>query len=578
MTALGGDHRPGRPPTSPVPAPTGVPHGANRVVRNASWLGTPFWRLFAGMRRRGNAGWEGSPFWRSLTGYARKSKAGWTGRWGMVLLFGAAGALGVAVSAHIARGGPLLSARWRLLGELTVWAVAWVAAVVAAFRLPRRAALPLIFGMAVALRLAALAGPPTTTDDFHRYSWDGRVQASGVDPYRYAPAAPQLGRLREPWLWPEERPCPLAYRPTDCTRINRPTVHTIYPPVAEAWFAAIYWLTGIGARWKPWQVAGLLTDVGVVALLAMALRRRGKDPRWTALYALSPAPVLEIVNNGHVDGLAILLALAAFVALDVTARRGENVAGPPMGTAGRRRYAASGFVGREGRREYAAGALGTTARWPEYVAGAFIGAAALVKLFPALLVLAMVAALPDRRRALVGIGGAAAVVTAVGYLPHVLQVGTKVIGFLPGYLREEQYAGAGRYLVAGGLRLPGGLAGLASAGALVAAATWVWRHRPPAASGAALLLGVLLLAVSPVQPWYAVTLLAFATLTAQPRWAAVVAAGYPYFFAVILLHPQRVGIGQLSYGLAAAAVALPALLRGSPAPARSMEGCPTRGC
>src|SRR5205085_500789 len=120
-------------------------------------------------------------------------------------------------------------------------------------------------------------------------------------------------RLREPWLWPEQRPCPLAYRPLGCTRINRSGVHTIYPPGAEAFFAAVYHLTGIGARGKPWQVAGLVVDVGVVALLIAGLRRRGRDPRWAALYALCPAPVLEIVNNGHVDGLAILLGVAALV-------------------------------------------------------------------------------------------------------------------------------------------------------------------------------------------------------------------------------------------------------------------------
>ncbi|MGH9009389.1 MAG: glycosyltransferase 87 family protein, partial [Acidimicrobiia bacterium] len=444
-------------------------------------------------------------------------------------------------SARVARGGPLLSEGWGLLAELSVWALAWVVAVAAAFRLPPRAAVFLVIVMAVGLRLAAITGPPTTTDDFYRYSWDGRVQAAGVNPYEYTPGSAQLTHLREPWLWPEEHPCPLAFRPNACTRINRPSVHTIYPPVAEAWFAGIYRLTGIEARWKPWQVAGLLTDVAVVALLAVALRRSGKDPRWCALYALCPAPVLEIVNNGHVDGLAIGLALAAFV-----------VAGSPRQPAARR----------------------------ELLAGALLGAAALVKLFPALFILALVAAATGRRRALVRIGGAAGAVAVAGYLPHVLQVGTKVVGFLPGYLREEQYDGAGRYLVAGGLGVPGALAALLSGGALLAAAVWVWKRRSAAPTGAAVILGVLLLAASPVQPWYAVTLLAFATLAVEPKWAAVVVAGYPYFFAVILLHPQRTGIGQLAYGLAAAAVAGAgaALLRGWRARARSMEGCPRSGC
>jgi hypothetical protein len=75
-----------------------------------------------------------------------------------------------------------------------------------------------------------------------------------------------------------------------------------------------------------------------------------------------------------------------------------------------------------------------------------------------------------------------------------------------------------------------------------------------------------------VQPWYAVTLLALATVAAQPFWAAVVVAGYPYFWAVILGHQQARTIGSVTYALA-----LVVVLRGwrtrAPEPVRS--GPPT---
>jgi hypothetical protein len=429
---------------------------------------------------------------------------------------------GVGLSVHIARGEALLASRWWLLAELGAWAVAWVVGVAAAFRVARPRALAVVFVAAVALRLAAISGPPLTSDDLFRYSWDGRVQAAGINPYEHAPGEEGLAHLREPWLWPEERPCPLAYRERGCTRINRSWVPTIYPPAAQAWFAGIYRLTGVEARYKPWQVAGLLTDVLVVALLMTALRRRGRDARWAALYALCPAPVLEIVNNGHVDGLAILLALAAL-----------TVASPP--------------VDRDSR---------LSAPQRDVVAGAFVGLAVLVKLFPALLVVAIAAASPQRRRSLVRTGGAALAVCAAGYLPHVLAVGGKVVGFLPGYLKEEHYDGAGRYLVAAALHIPPGAAGPLSAVAVAGAVAWVWLRRPPAPLGAVVLTGTLLAVASPVQPWYAVTLLAFAALAVAPQWTAILAAGYPYFFAVILLHPNRVGIGEAVYTAAVALVAL----------------------
>lgn len=452
-------------------------------------------------------------------------------RWWPAVLVVAAGTE-VGLSLRIARGGALLESRWWLLAQLGLWAAAWVVGVAGAFRVTRRSGLAVVFIAAVALRLAAVAGPPLTSDDLFRYSWDGRVQAAGINPYEYTPGSEYLVHLRESWLWPEDRPCPLAYREHGCTRINRSWVHTIYPPVAEAWFAGIYRLSGIGARYKPWQVAGLLTDVLVVALLMTALRRRGRDPRWAALYALCPAPVLEIVNNGHVDGLAILLALAAL-----------TVASPPVDRVSR---------------------LSASRR--DVVAGGFVGLAVLVKLFPALLVLAIAAASPERRRALLRTGGAALAVCSAGYLPHVLAVGGKVVGFLPGYLREEHYDGTGRYLVAAALHLPGGLAGPLSALAVAGAAAWVWLRHPPAPLGATVLMGTLLAAASPVQPWYAVTLLAFATLAVAPQWAAILVAGYPYFFAVILLHPDRVGMGEAVYTAAVVFVLLTARRRSRPWP------------
>ncbi|HTJ74267.1 MAG TPA: glycosyltransferase family 87 protein [Acidimicrobiales bacterium] len=436
--------------------------------------------------------------------------------------FGAAVAAGTVLSVVFATSQPIRNARWALLVPLAPWAALWAVGVACALRLPRRIALPAVFAAAVVLRLGALAGPPVTSDDLFRYSWDARVQLSGTDPYRYTPSSAHLAHLRERWLWPDAQECARIQRPEGCSRINRVLVHTIYPPVAEAWFTVVYRMAGIGAHHKAWQVAGLLVDVGLVALLPQVLRAWGKDERWTALYALSPVAVIEVVNNGHVDGLA---ALAVVLALLATARRRPG--------------------------------------W----AGALLGVATLVKLYPALLGLALVVAAGRHAQARAWVArvvASAAAVVALAYLPHLAVVGPKVIGYLPGYLKEEHYDQGGRYLLAGLLHLPAGPTGVLAFAALAAAAAWVVVRRPPAPEAAALLMGALLLAVTPVQPWYAVTLLAVAAVAARPAWAAVAVAGYPYFFAVILDSPHAVAIGRLSYGLALLAVAVS--LRRSPVP------------
>jgi hypothetical protein len=151
-------------------------------------------------------------------------------------------------------------------------------------------------------------------------------------------------------------------------------------------------------------------------------------------------------------------------------------------------------------------------------------------------------------------GAAAAAISGVLYLPHVLAVGAKVLGYLPAYLREEHYSGGGRFLVAGALHIPAYLAGVVSVGAVITTMVWVFMRRPPAPVGIAALFGALLLATSPVQPWYATTLLAVAALAGRPRYAAVVLAGYPYFFAVILASPHAAVIGEAGYSLGAVAV------------------------
>ncbi|MGI8983074.1 MAG: hypothetical protein ACR2HM_00845, partial [Acidimicrobiales bacterium] len=94
---------------------------------------------------------------------------------------------------------------------------------------------------------------------------------------------------------------------------------------------------------------------------------------------------------------------------------------------------------------------------------------------------------------------------------------------------------------------------MAAAGVVGAAACVLWR-RSEVPAGSAALMGALLLAVTPVQPWYSVTLLAVAAVAARPAWAAVALAGYPYFFAVLLDSSHAVAIGRVSYGLALVAL------------------------
>lgn len=445
----------------------------------------------------------------------------------LIAVFVVVALAGVALSAAVATGPAILDGRWAILARIALWGLAWAVAVALALRLPPRVALVLVLGAGLALRLAALAGPPPTSDDLFRYSWDAKVQAAGISPYRYQPEADELVGLRDSWLWPDDAVCADIDRDPGCTRINRPAEPTIYPPLAQLWFSVVHALSPDDARYTPWQVAGLVTEMGVAALLVIALGRWGVDRRWCALYVLCPAPVLEFVHNGHVDGLAVVLMVLALVV--VAPRPGYGRSSPA---------------------------------WRQVGAGALLGAAAMVKLYPAVLLLALVGVAGTRRLpVLIRAGAGALAVAALAYLPHVVAVGWRVLGFLPGYLVEEDYADGGRFLIASAVGLPPWAAGVVSAVAVVAVLAWVVIRRPPPPVASAVLLGAGLLAASPVQPWYAVTLLAVATVAGQWRWVAVLAAGYPYFFAIVLDFPHTEGLGQLTYGAALVTVVGAGILR-----------------
>jgi hypothetical protein len=363
--------------------------------------------------------------------------------------------------------------------------------------------------------------PPQSSDDMYRYMWDGRVQAAGIDPYAYVPSAPQLAQIRDPFLWhggyqhcvalgtPDPGHPGLTLTP-GCTRINRPTVPTIYPPVAEAYFLGLHYVTPVRAGSIPVQAAGAACAILVTLLLLAGLRSMGRDLRLAALWAWCPTVALEAGNSAHVDVLAVAITT---VALLVLAR--------PNG----------------GRR----GAI---------TGGVLLGLAIATKMTPVLVGPAVL-----RRRwrdVVVAAGGAIAVV----YVPHVLAVGSKVVGYLPGYLQENGYDSGVRFglidLLATG-RLATVVAVLVLAGTALAVLRFSDPNRPW--RGAVVMTGTALAVTTPGYQWYAILLVMLVVLDGRPEWLAFAAGGYlaaePAMGRFTVPHARGVG-----YGLAALFVAV----------------------
>jgi hypothetical protein len=184
-----------------------------------------------------------------------------------------------------------------------------------------------------------LPAEPRLSDDIHRYLWDGWVQASGMNPFRFAPADPALDALRTDWH----------------ALINHPSIPTIYPPGAQL----VFWtLALIGPSLLLFKAAWLALDLGVGLILErLAARRDGPVGLAPLLYLWSPLVLIEVAWSGHVEPLGILPMMAAVLVLGVASTRWSAVAGGALlGLGGAVKLAPLAAVPAAGRRNPAAAA------------------------------------------------------------------------------------------------------------------------------------------------------------------------------------------------------------------------------
>ncbi len=402
-------------------------------------------------------------------------------------------ALNLALLAFLGMGIVLLNgwiAQWRavpehprafmllLLGQLALYAVAAVWVTVR--RLPVRGALAIIVLVALASRLAFVAQAPTVSDDIYRYVWDGRIQAAGINPYRYVPADPALTAYRDQAIYPF---------------INRKAVPTIYPPVAQGIFRAIYALQQESVAWT--RIVFIGFDLLTIVVIAGLLLRLGLRPERVLLYAWHPLLILELGHSGHIDIVTI-----CFLVLALWARLSDR----------------------------------------PWRAGFLLACAALTKFYA---LIALPALLFRSRRRDFRLPFALIVTIALAYLPF-LSVGPAVFGYLGGYVQEEGIASGDRFYPLALLKqwrggdlpaliLPWGLPqlGLAQlyAGAFLlimgALALWCWL-RPIGSLRAIptrilLLFAVFIALATPTYPWYSLLALAFIPFASKRLMAVAVA-------------------------------------------------------
>lgn len=214
----------------------------------------------------------------------------------------------------------------------------------------------LIIAAGVLFRLTVLPSAPVGSDDLYRYIWDGKVQHAGIDPYRYAPSSDSLLAFHSAML---------------PSRVTFPDMKTIYPPLSEWYFAAVFACAGESVL--GFKIAAAIVDAVTVLLLIVVLRKFRMPLRYAALYCWSPLSVLQFALDGHCDVLMFPFVLAGVLC----AVRGRDLIGAGL-----------------------------------------LGIAAAAKLFPLILLPALFRRHNWRRRALLILTAAA--VPAAAYLPSLV--------------------------------------------------------------------------------------------------------------------------------------------------------------
>ncbi len=197
---------------------------------------------------------------------------------------------------------------WRLVALAMTAHVPYAAVLLVAWKIPRLvSSLWVVIAISVALRLILVPAPPVFSDDIYRYIWDGRVLTAGNNPYQFSPEHPELEPLRDP-SW---------------NQINNRSLNTIYPPLAQAYFAVI---TLISPHTLAFKLASTGADVTVTCLIMLLaggqLRRKKHAPNrhqpkraaWAGLvYGLNPLVCIETGMSGHLEPFAIALLLSALL-------------------------------------------------------------------------------------------------------------------------------------------------------------------------------------------------------------------------------------------------------------------------
>lgn len=184
-------------------------------------------------------------------------------------------------------------------------------------------------------------------NDIWRYLWDGHIWANGVNPYKYAPVAPELDKFSGDTAVSEEEILPDEEIPNDETveefstaeiieneavvetempaektavevnprwldireNVNHADVTTIYPPLMQL----IFWISYLIAPGSVLMMKIVLIFCELIGILflALALKRLELPVSLIILYGWNPLMIKVFAGSGHADSVLVMMLCIA---------------------------------------------------------------------------------------------------------------------------------------------------------------------------------------------------------------------------------------------------------------------------
>lgn len=146
--------------------------------------------------------------------------------------------------------------------------------------------------MGIIARVSLLPLFPALSDDIYRFYWDGQLTISGINPYGLLPSDVVILGIQQ-------------LDENIFTSLNSPDYFTIYPPIAQAYFAVSCLLGNIDTAAIIMKLLLLLTELIGLYYLVKLLKKHQFPSKNAMLFFLNPLIIIEGIGNLHFEVIMI---------------------------------------------------------------------------------------------------------------------------------------------------------------------------------------------------------------------------------------------------------------------------------